>query len=237
LLSGLTLLNAKDVMTESIEDLSLARFNDAADQWDGNSTRVTLAHAIAEAIVTHVPINDGMDALEYGCGTGLVTLALAHRFRTVVALDNAWKMLAVLTDKIKERQIPNVTTCCCDLMQDNLVEQVPSPQQYHLAYSSMTLHHVADAPALLRTLSNALHPAGFLAIADLEKEDGSFHPPDVQIPHHGFERETLSNWFEQAGLTNIQTFTAHTIEREDAEGQVKHYPILLTVGQKPLFSE
>jgi ubiquinone/menaquinone biosynthesis C-methylase UbiE len=221
-------------MNDNTENLSVERFNAEAARWDESPTKVDLAHAIAEALVTHVPLYEGMDALEYGCGTGLVTLAVAHRFRNIVALDNAWNMLEVLTEKIKERQIHNVTTCYCDLLTEALTEKVAAPQHFHLAYSSMTLHHIADAPALLRALAQSLHPGGYLAIADLEQEDGSFHPPDVAVPHHGFARETLSSWFEHAGLMNTHCITAHTVSKTDDAGTTREYPILLMIGQRPL---
>lgn len=41
--------------------------------------------------------------------------------------------------------------------------------------SAMALHHIKDTQHLLRTFTSHLHPGGFIALADLDREDGSFH--------------------------------------------------------------
>ena len=39
----------------------------------------------------------------------------------------------------------------------------------------MAMHHVEDTAHFLKTLYDHLNPGGFIAVADLDKEDGSFH--------------------------------------------------------------
>lgn len=51
-------------------------FNAAAATWDSNPHRVRLAVTVAETIMREVPLQERMRLLDYGCGTGLVTLAL-----------------------------------------------------------------------------------------------------------------------------------------------------------------
>ena len=39
----------------------------------------------------------------------------------------------------------------------------------------MTLHHIPDTNGILNKFHALLEPNGYLLVADLEKEDGSFH--------------------------------------------------------------
>ena len=39
----------------------------------------------------------------------------------------------------------------------------------------MTMHHIEDVSALVRTFRGMLKPGGWLAPVDLDTEDGSFH--------------------------------------------------------------
>jgi hypothetical protein len=39
-------------------------------------------------------------------------------------------------------------------------------------------HHVRDIGAMFRRFHEMVNPEGFIAIADLDKEDGSFHTED-----------------------------------------------------------
>ena len=54
-------------------------FDHAAATWDLEDRRVALAHALAQAIAVRVPLAKGHSVLDFGCGTGLVTLELAPR--------------------------------------------------------------------------------------------------------------------------------------------------------------
>ena len=52
-------------------------FDQAAATWDLADRRVTLARDVVAAIAAWVTLSKEQAALDFGCGTGLVTLALA----------------------------------------------------------------------------------------------------------------------------------------------------------------
>lgn len=56
--------------------MSRKKFDRAAADWDKKSRRIMLAEKVSTAI-GKLPLTRAMDAMEYGCGTGLVGLALA----------------------------------------------------------------------------------------------------------------------------------------------------------------
>ena len=53
-------------------------FDAAAAAWDEEPRRVKLAGEIAAAICAKLPLSAEWDALDFGCGTGLVTLQLSQ---------------------------------------------------------------------------------------------------------------------------------------------------------------
>jgi tRNA (cmo5U34)-methyltransferase len=203
-------------------------FDAVARTWDDSPVRVELAKAVAEAIRREVPLAAGWTAMDYGCGTGLVTLLLSPHLGAVLAVDSSQGMLDVLAEKLTAAGIANVETRKLDLT----TEEAPVAS-YELIFSAMALHHIPEPAALLGQFADLLRPGGYLAIADLDAEDGSFHPDPTGIHHHGFSREQRQTLFAGAGLTDIRTVLAHTVTRPDATGQSRDYPVLLTVGVKP----
>ena len=77
-------------------------------------------------------------------------------------------------------------------------------------------------------LRAALASPGYLCIADLDREDGSFHTHDFH-GHHGFDRRELATALEQAGLVDITVTDCAQITREGVT-----YPVFLaTAGRRP----
>ena len=62
-----------------------ARFDRVAAEWDASPTRVALARAVVEAIRAAVPLDAEMRALDFGAGTGLVTLGLLSTQRMALS--------------------------------------------------------------------------------------------------------------------------------------------------------
>jgi predicted TPR repeat methyltransferase len=203
--------------------MSREHFNQAAATWDQRPLSVQIASAVTAAIQALVPIQPHWEALEYGCGTGLVGLALAPQLKSLLACDNAESMITRLQEKAQAQGLKNVQGCCLDVVHD------PLPQaRFDLIFSSMTLHHIADTGLLLQRLCALLKPGGYIALADLEAEDGSFHAPHIpSVMHYGFERTHLHALCEAAGLSAITFHPAHVVQRQDEHGQVRHYPIFL----------
>jgi cyclopropane fatty-acyl-phospholipid synthase-like methyltransferase len=51
-------------------------FDAVAASWDQEPRRVKLARDVVEAIRRELPLTPEMEVLDYGCGSGLVTLGL-----------------------------------------------------------------------------------------------------------------------------------------------------------------
>ena len=206
---------------------TLSYFDDAASQWDDNPRRVELARAVGAAITRGVPLQPHWRALDYGAGTGLLTLNLQPRVASVTALDSSTGMLAKLDEKLAAARIGNVRTRHWDL------EAKPFPEPgFDLAISSMTLHHLRDVPLVFKRLASLLKPGGWLAAADLDTEDGSFHTDSVGVFHRGFDRLQVAEWLTDAGFMRIATSDAHSLIKPDATGRERAYGVFLAIGQK-----
>jgi hypothetical protein len=94
----------------------------------------------------------------------------------------------------------------------------------------MTLHHLPDTDAILARFYDVLASPGYLCIADLDSEDGSFHGAGFS-GHHGFEREALARRAQEAGFATVSFITAHRMTKE-VGGTARTYPIFLMVAAK-----
>ena len=201
-------------------------FDKDAATWDDNPQRVHLAGMVAEALFDAVPIDAGCSAVDYGAGTGLVTLALAPRVRSVCAADSARGMLAKLREKAVASGLRNVTTMQLDLETDPL-----PPERFDLVVSTMTLHHVENAVRTIAKLAAMLDPGGHLAIVDLDLDDGEFHADPTGVRHEGFDREFITQAFASAGLGEIEITTAASFEKEVAGKGIREFTLFLAVGR------
>lgn len=197
-------------------------FDQAAATWDLAERRVALAHAVAEAIAARVPLSKDQSVLDFGCGTGLVTLELGPMVGTMAGADTSPGMLATLAGKAEAQGL------ALQLLSLNTDEVTDLGGPYDLIVSSMTLHHVPDVPALFHQFVQHLHPGGHVALADLDEEDGSFHEDGVGYHHKGFHRAKVQAWLEAAGFQDIHLDTA-TVTRKGG----KDYPVFLAAACKP----
>lgn len=208
-------------------DQSIRRFDEVAKTWD-SPRHVALARAVAGAILDAIPLTGQERALELGCGTGLVTGFLAGSLGSVLAVDSSAGMLEALQQKLHRVHLKQVRTRRVDL--DREIPVGP----FDLIYSSMTLHHIDDVAGLLGRLFPSVAPGGWLALADLAPEDGSFHGSDVPgVMHHGFQAKDLIAWLTQAGYAQAAVSTVFQIQKATAEHAERPYDVQLAVARRP----
>jgi ubiquinone/menaquinone biosynthesis C-methylase UbiE len=202
-------------------------FDAAAATWDENPGRVKLAHDVAKAIVGTIRPGPAMDVLDFGCGTGLLTLALQPHVRSITAVDSSQGMIDVLDAKIKAQDKKNVRTRRIDLEQGDVI-----PGSFDLAASSMTFHHIKDTGMLLDRIVGVLKPAGKIAIADLDSDEGKFHDSNEGVFHFGFDRHMMRKAFEAAGFVSVRNRTAAIMQKPGADGTVRTFTVFLMTGEK-----
>ncbi len=205
--------------------LDAQHFDSKARQWDENPVFQERANKIAAAIAAAVPLDSTMCALDYGSGTGMLSFPLQPRLGHITLKDTSPGMLAVAAEKIAAWDIANMTTRLMDLTAAALPDE-----RYDLIYSSMTLHHIPDTATILNVFRNLLNPGGWLCIADLDQEDGSFHGIEVDV-HHGFARQSLAELARSAGFSPARFETVFSIEKEKPEG-TRAYPVFLMIARR-----
>lgn len=195
-------------------------FEEKAKDWDANDRRTRLASAVGASILEHVNLHEQMTVLDFGAGTGLIAAQIAPLVNRIIAADTSQSMLDKLAAKPELKG--KVNTVCQDLLEH------PLDARFDLIVSAMALHHVEDTARLMQRFNQHLKKSGTVALADLDKEDGSFHPADTQgIFHFGFDRDDLRSLMEKNGFEQVEFFTAHTIN-----GEARDYPVFLVTATK-----
>lgn len=202
-------------------------FDKAAASWDENPARVKLAEDVAHTISTQIVVTPDMNVLDFGCGTGLLTINLQPLVRSITGVDSSQGMLDVFNMKIAELKLDKISSRRIDLDRgDSLAGH------YDLVVSNMTLHHIKEIKPLFDQFHRITTPHGYLCIADLDLEDGQFHDDNTGVFHFGFDRVALRKIFIEAGFDNVRDIAATEIVRHADNGEVKKFSVFLMTGQK-----
>jgi len=196
-------------------------FEDKAADWDSRPVPQQISEGVYAAIEAAVELLPTLTVMDFGAGTGLVSNRIAPNVERVLAVDLSAAMLEQLSKK-QELQ-GKVEIFCQDIL------ETPLGRTVDLVVSAMAMHHVEDTRALLRSLFEHLAPGGRVALADLDKEKGDFHPPETEgVYHAGFERAALAELLQEVGFIAPHFATACEVTKED-----RRYPIFLVTASKP----
>ena len=203
----------------------MSEFDAKARDWDKNILYIERSEAVAKAILQMVPVQESMTAMEYGSGTALLSFALQHSFAEITLMDNSREMTAVTKEKISGQEVQNMKPLFFDL------EKESYDGSFDMIYNQMVMHHVQDISAMLARFHGLLNPGGYIAIADLYAEDGSFHGPGFD-GHLGFDVDMLAGKLAECGFSNIEHKPCYTIRKSDDNGNVTEFPIFLLVASR-----
>ncbi|MDT8445733.1 MAG: class I SAM-dependent methyltransferase [bacterium] len=195
-------------------------FKEKAKEWDQNSLVAQLSKAISQSIIDEVALHPQMHVLDFGAGTGMITSKIAPYVQKVTAVDVSQAMLEQLLAK---QELKGKVEILCQ----NMVH-VPTGEFYDLIMSAMAMHHVEDTEKMIAQFAEHLKAGGQVALADLDEEDGSFHPAGTQgVFHSGIRRDYLQGLLETYGFEQVRFVTAF-----EAVKETNTYPIFLALATK-----
>ena len=111
------------------------------------------AHATVEAHRPHLTRDD--DVLDYGCGTGDLTIAVAEQVSAVHALDTSAGMLDVATSRANRRGVDNIT-----FAHSSVFDESHRPGAFTVVTAFNILHYLEDIPEASRRINDLLTPGG-----------------------------------------------------------------------------
>lgn len=201
-------------------------FDQDAKNWDTDK-RINRAKIIANEIVNSIDTDKNYSAMEFGCGTGLVSFNLYDKFKKITLIDSSKGMIDILNSKINKYKIENMITNQLDISNEDSLDE-----KFDIIYNSMVLHHIHNTTEIIKKFYQLLNNDGYLCIVDLNEEDGSFHKeyPDFD-GHNGFNQEELKRILVSAGFDNIEANTFLNDEKV-IEGKKINYSLFLMKARK-----
>ena len=182
-------------------------FATKSKNWDMNSKRVKGARAIADVIIKNIELKPDMHIMDFGAGTGLLSYCLSDLVGRVTAMDNSPSMLKIFDEK------SSLFHCPTEVIELDLSQDIPNNLLFDGIVSSMTIHHLQNTEDMLTKMYRMLPNGGFIALADLDTEDGTFHSDNEGVFHFGFDRDKLVEIALKVGFKDIEMETANSIKK------------------------
>ncbi|WP_026679509.1 class I SAM-dependent methyltransferase [Fictibacillus gelatini] len=176
------------------------KFEMIANKYD-TPERIQIAKVASDAIRNFLVDPKSKNAIDFGCGTGLVGMNLLNEFNSMLFLDTSQNMINQVRGKITNFNIQNADTLCFDIEKESL-------KDIHADYIFMNqvLLHIHDVKLVLSRLFDALNENGHLLIVDFNKNEKIVS----DIVHNGFNPEELANIMTKIGYRDIQFKTIYS---------------------------
>ena len=169
-----------------------------------------LGRPVREELVSGAGIRSGQRVLDFGCGTGTLSLIAKarHPLATVVGVDVDRDVLALARGKAERAKL--------DVRWD-LYDgaRLPYPDgDFDRALTSLVIHHIADKPPVLRELHRVLRPGGELHILDVGPPRGAYARAVSSVHvmlEHSLEnvRGLLAPMLREAEFTDVGEASHH----------------------------
>ena len=145
-------------------------WDDYADGWDDNKDVQKYAQLAFNSLVQKVNCK-GLNVLDFGCGTGLLTEKLSTVCNQIVAIDPSVKMAEILSQK----HLTNVKVVADYLTPESILQHVELQQSFDLIVASSVCSFLPNYPKTLSLLTSLLTPNGHWVQWDwAAKNEGDF---------------------------------------------------------------
>jgi len=130
---------------------------DSAEKfWDSVSKRTAKSPALNTIVQKgEVYFNPDDVVLDFGCGSGDITLAIAQRVRMIYGIDTSQGMIEVANRKVKEQNCSNITFFKTDLFDEQFRNE-----SFDIISTFNVLHYIPDKKALFGRIYELLNPNG-----------------------------------------------------------------------------
>ena len=190
-------------------------FNHKAETFDSRKN-IFLANLVCQAVEKQIDLLSDKEILDFGGGTGLLTLPLAKQVKSVTLVDISEKMLEQARLKAEQQDIKNIQFLEQDLLKN------PMEQEFDLIVVSRVLHHMPDLDEALSLFHQHLKEDGQLLLADFTKTEAN---------HHGFDLAELEKQLIEHGFSSVHSQILYSAEDLF---QGNYSELFLTVAQKSL---
>ena len=190
-------------------------FNRKAETFD-SPKNIFLASLVCQAVEKQIALLSDKEILDFGGGTGLLTLPLAKQAKFVTLVDISEKMLEQARLKAEQQDIKNI-----QFLEQNLLAK-PLEQEFDLIVVCRVLHHMPDVDEALSLFHQHLRENGQLLLADFTKTEAN---------HHGFDLAELEKQLIEHGFSSVHSQILYSAEDLF---QGNYSELFLTVAQKSL---
>ena len=190
-------------------------FNHKAETFD-SPKNIFLANLVCQAVEKQIDVLSDKEILDFGGGTGLLSLPLAEQTKSVTLVDISEKMLEQARLKAEQQEIKNIHFLEQDLLKN------PLKQEFDLIVVCRVLHHMPDLDATLSLFHQHLIENGQLLLADFTKTEAN---------HHGFDLAELEKQLIEHGFSSVHSQILYSAEDLF---QGNYSELFLTVAPKSL---
>ncbi|MDD2217205.1 MAG: class I SAM-dependent methyltransferase [Eubacteriales bacterium] len=176
------------------------KFEMIANIYD-TSERIQIAKVVSDAIREYLVDANNKNAVDFGCGTGLVGMNLLNDFKSMLFLDTSQNMINQIKQKISDSNIQNADTLCFDFEKDSL-----SDLRADYIFMAQALLHIKDVELVLSRLYDVLNVGGNLLIVDFNKNEEI----ESDMVHNGFDQVELTDIMAKIGFRDIQSKTFYS---------------------------
>ena len=190
-------------------------FNHKAETFD-SPKNIFLANLVCQAVEKQIDLLLDKEILDFGGGTGLLTLPLAKQSKSVTLVDISEKMLEQARLKAEQQDIKNI-----QFLEQDLLEK-PLEKEFDLIVVCRVLHHMPDLDESLSLFHQHLRENGQLFLADFTKTEAN---------HHGFDLAELEKQLIEHAFSSVHSQILYSAEDLF---QGNYSELFFTVAQKSL---
>ena len=178
-----------------------------AEEWDTNEDVKIYSEKAYKTLLETFEI-EGLNILDFGCGTGLLTEKMAPFAHRILAVDSSEKMISVLKDK----RLKNVITLAVNLSEETMRANKFLQVKFDLIVASSVCAFLLDFEKTLRLLKTLLTPNGHFVQWDWLET--------MKDPGFGLTNNRIESAFINSGFQVLSISKPFSLTSKDGEMKV-----------------